>query len=130
MVEKPSRTEELLEALMLRMDAMDQAIASLKAQTSSSGVVASSKEDVHQRVGTPSSKAVPPAPKRARGQRKEIKNIHWKKKKILYGLGSFIAWTILWSALVFCLPGRMYFSSLAMIGRGVAPGTGRGARDW
>ncbi|KAJ1173585.1 hypothetical protein NDU88_005415 [Pleurodeles waltl] len=33
MVEKRSRTEELLEALMLRMDAMDQAIASLKVQT-------------------------------------------------------------------------------------------------
>ncbi|KAJ1159694.1 hypothetical protein NDU88_000199 [Pleurodeles waltl] len=31
MAEKRSRTEELLEALMLRMDAMDQAIASLKA---------------------------------------------------------------------------------------------------
>ncbi|KAJ1208681.1 hypothetical protein NDU88_004064 [Pleurodeles waltl] len=31
MAEKRSRTDELLEALMLRMDAMDQAIASLKA---------------------------------------------------------------------------------------------------
>ncbi|KAJ1152247.1 hypothetical protein NDU88_005023 [Pleurodeles waltl] len=62
------RPEELLEALMLRMDAMDQAIASLKAQTSSSGVVASSNGDVPQRVGIPSSEATPTAPKRARGR--------------------------------------------------------------
>ncbi|KAJ1137529.1 hypothetical protein NDU88_003927 [Pleurodeles waltl] len=70
MAEKRSRTEELLEALMLRMDAMDQAIASLKAQTSSSGVVASSNGDVPQRVGIPSSEMIPPAPKRARWERK------------------------------------------------------------
>ncbi|KAJ1153244.1 hypothetical protein NDU88_006005 [Pleurodeles waltl] len=44
MAEKRSRTDELLEAPMLRMDAMDQAIASLKAQTSSSGAVAPSIE--------------------------------------------------------------------------------------
>ncbi|KAJ1173290.1 hypothetical protein NDU88_005126 [Pleurodeles waltl] len=37
---------------------MDEAIASLKAQTSSSG------------AGAPSSEAIPPAPKRVRGQRK------------------------------------------------------------
>ncbi|KAJ1142383.1 hypothetical protein NDU88_008709 [Pleurodeles waltl] len=61
MAEKRSGTEELLEALVLRMDAMDQAIASLKAQTSSSGVVASSKEDVPQRVGTPSREVIPPS---------------------------------------------------------------------
>ncbi|KAJ1171181.1 hypothetical protein NDU88_003051 [Pleurodeles waltl] len=70
MAEKRLRTEELLEALMLRMDAMNQAIASLKMQTSSSGVVAFSNGDVPQRVGIPSSEAIPPAPKRARGQRK------------------------------------------------------------
>ncbi|KAJ1130213.1 hypothetical protein NDU88_008569 [Pleurodeles waltl] len=50
MAEKRSRTEEVLEALMLMMDAMDQAIASLKAQTSSSGVVASSNRDVPQKI--------------------------------------------------------------------------------
>ncbi|KAJ1106401.1 hypothetical protein NDU88_003802 [Pleurodeles waltl] len=70
MAEKRSQTEELLEALMLRMDAMDQAIASLKEQTSSSGKGASSNEDVPRRVGIPSSEAIPPAPKRVRGQRK------------------------------------------------------------
>ncbi|KAJ1090483.1 hypothetical protein NDU88_003615 [Pleurodeles waltl] len=59
MAEKRSRTEELLEALMLRMDTMDQAMASLKAQTSSSGVVASSNGDVPQRVGIPFSEAIP-----------------------------------------------------------------------
>ncbi|KAJ1217312.1 hypothetical protein NDU88_004906 [Pleurodeles waltl] len=74
MAEKLSRTEELLEALILRMDAMDQAIASLKAQTSSSGVVASSNEDVPQRVGIPSSEAIPPALKRVQGQ-KNVKDI-------------------------------------------------------
>ncbi|KAJ1083148.1 hypothetical protein NDU88_003308 [Pleurodeles waltl] len=58
MAEKQVRTDELLEALMLRMDSMDQAIASLKALTSSSG------------AGAPSSEAKPPAPKRVRGQRK------------------------------------------------------------
>ncbi|KAJ1131573.1 hypothetical protein NDU88_009908 [Pleurodeles waltl] len=68
MAEKRSRTEELLEALMLRMDTMDQAIASLKVQTSSSGVVASSNEDVPWWVGMPSSEAIPPAPKRVRGR--------------------------------------------------------------
>ncbi|KAJ1101955.1 hypothetical protein NDU88_007016 [Pleurodeles waltl] len=70
MAEKRSQTEELLEALILRMDAMDQAIAILKAQTSSSGVVASSNEDVPQRAGIPSSEVIPLAPKRMRGQRK------------------------------------------------------------
>ncbi|KAJ1175697.1 hypothetical protein NDU88_000984 [Pleurodeles waltl] len=70
MAEKQARTEELLEALMLRMDDMDQATASLKVQTSSSWVVASSNEDLPQRVGLPSSGAILPAPKKVQGQRK------------------------------------------------------------
>ncbi|KAJ1207985.1 hypothetical protein NDU88_003375 [Pleurodeles waltl] len=49
---------------------MDQAIASLKAQTSSSGEGASSIEDGPWRVGIPSSEAFPPTSKRMQGQRK------------------------------------------------------------
>ncbi|KAJ1156226.1 hypothetical protein NDU88_008950 [Pleurodeles waltl] len=55
MAEKRSQRDELLEALMLRMDAMDQAIASLKAQTSSSGAKA------------PSSEAIPPSSEEGAG---------------------------------------------------------------
>ncbi|KAJ1103814.1 hypothetical protein NDU88_001235 [Pleurodeles waltl] len=81
MAEKRSQTEELLKALMLRMDAMDQAIASLKAQTSSLGVGASSNEDVPQREGILSSEAIPPAPKRVRGRgRKKMRIALFLKK--------------------------------------------------
>ncbi|KAJ1141571.1 hypothetical protein NDU88_007899 [Pleurodeles waltl] len=69
MAEKRFRTEALLETLMLRMDAMDHTIASLKAQPSSSGW-ACDQADRPQRAGAPPRKAFPPALRRVRGQRK------------------------------------------------------------
>ncbi|KAJ1096385.1 hypothetical protein NDU88_001527 [Pleurodeles waltl] len=55
---------------MLRMDAMDQAIASFKAQPSSSVGDPCDQADRPQRAGVPPRKAFPPAPKRVCGQRK------------------------------------------------------------
>ncbi|KAJ1200346.1 hypothetical protein NDU88_004170 [Pleurodeles waltl] len=70
MAEKRLRTEELLDALMRRMDDMDQAIASLKAQPSYSGEGACVREDGPRRAGVSPSEVFPPALKRVRGQKK------------------------------------------------------------
>ncbi|KAJ1131681.1 hypothetical protein NDU88_010016 [Pleurodeles waltl] len=64
--EKRSCTEELLKALMVWMDAMDQTIASLWAQPAASSELAVRPK----RASVPPSGAFPPVPKSVRGQKK------------------------------------------------------------
>ncbi|KAJ1139104.1 hypothetical protein NDU88_005481 [Pleurodeles waltl] len=70
MAAKRSRTEAILEALMLLMDAIDQAIASLKAQPSSLGGIRVIRRIGPGRVGVPPREAFPLVPKRVRRHRK------------------------------------------------------------
>ncbi|KAJ1208600.1 hypothetical protein NDU88_003983 [Pleurodeles waltl] len=76
MAEKLSRTEELIEALMLRMDAMDQAIASFHSILEGAAIFFGgggrpcAREGGHRRAGVHLVRRSPPASKRVRGQRK------------------------------------------------------------
>ncbi|KAJ1182184.1 hypothetical protein NDU88_007378 [Pleurodeles waltl] len=61
---KRSRTEALFEGLMLRMDAMDQAIASLRTQSSVSDLTPSDQAERPGRPGVPPREAFSPVLKK------------------------------------------------------------------